>query len=129
MESPLRVYKLINKLSWPKSYSGKFLLISFIGIHIPLIGLILYLLPSGELLGAQLPIILAALVSTLLGMLATLWMLAKLLKPLTLTSKALQEYIEDRTIPKLPTEYDDEAGKLMANTQKSILHLAFNFVA
>ena len=123
MKSSLKVYKVINKLSWPKSYSGKFLLISFIGIHVPLIGLIIYLLPSGELFGEQLPIILAALLSTLFGVFATLWMLAKLLKPLTLTSKALQEYIEDGTIPKLPTKYDDEAGKLMANTQESIIHL------
>ena len=123
MKSSLKVYKAINKLSWPNSYSGKFLLISFIGIHIPLIGLIIYLLPSGSLFKEHLPIILIALISTLLGVFVTLWMLAKLLKPLTLTSKALQEYIENETLPNLPTDYTDEAGKLMANTQESILHL------
>ncbi len=38
-----KLYALLARLPWPKSYLGKLMLIAFLGIHVPLIVLVLYL--------------------------------------------------------------------------------------
>lgn len=62
-------------------------------------------------------ILLVALGATLTGMLATLWILSKLLAPFTLTADAIHTYKNEKKLPELPTHFKDEAGSLMANVQ------------
>ncbi len=41
--SGLRIYALLARLPLAKSYSGKIMLSAFLGVHVPLIALVLYL--------------------------------------------------------------------------------------
>jgi hypothetical protein len=57
---------------------------------------------------------------TLVATGATLLILKKLIKPIELVSKSLNDYKVNR-IPDLPTNFTDEAGLLMRNIIQSIL--------
>ncbi|MCD0469091.1 sensor histidine kinase KdpD [Flavobacterium sp. JAS] len=57
---------------------------------------------------------------TLLATLVTLLVLNQLIKPISLASKSLDDYRNNRQLSVLPTEYTDEAGLLMCNIQESI---------
>ncbi|RYD96659.1 MAG: HAMP domain-containing histidine kinase, partial [Sphingobacteriales bacterium] len=105
-----------------RSYTFKFLFIAFLGIHIPLIGLIVFVLfrPSGlntfSVLGLTLLLTLAATA-------ITLYILNGLLAPLRRSRSALQQYRERRMLPQLPTQFQDEAGQLMSLIQFTITEL------
>ncbi len=124
-EKGLRVYSQMSRLPFPRSYSGKLLLAAFLGIHVPLIALVLYLLalspPIG--FGTKLGVFTVVLVATLLGTCATLFVLYLLLKPVSMASEALRGYLEDGKMPALPTGFTDRAGKLMADVQHAVEHL------
>ena len=124
-EKGLRVYSRMSRLPFPRSYSGKLLLAAFLGIHVPLIALVLYLLalspPIG--FGTKLGVFAVVLVATLLGTCATLYALYLLLKPVSMASEALRGYLEDGKMPALPTGFTDRAGKLMADVQHAVEHL------
>ena len=124
-EKGLRVYSRMSRLPFPRSYSGKLLLAAFLGIHVPLIALVLYLLalspPIG--FGTKLGVFAVVLVATLLGTCATLCALYLLLKPVSMASEALRGYLDDGKMPALPTGFTDRAGKLMADVQHAVEHL------
>jgi len=61
-----------------------------------------------------------ALLATLAGTGATIYALHHLLKPVILTSAALQNYLNTKILPELPTEFTDEAGTLMADTSQTL---------
>lgn len=122
MNKKLSFYKLISKLGRPKSYTGKIFLIAFIGTHIPLISLFVYLIFLVPIEG-RLSILLVLLLATLVGASATLYFIYQLLAPILLTNKAVIKYYSDKEIPKLPLNFEDEAGVLMANTQQCINQL------
>ncbi len=61
-----------------------------------------------------------ALVATLAGTGATLYSLGRLLAPLGRTSRSLRRYLETRELPDLPTQFTDDAGILMADTQHTV---------
>lgn len=46
-----------------------------------------------------------------------------MLIPVNLTSASLRDYLNNKTLPSLPTEFADEAGTLMADTSQSIYKL------
>jgi diguanylate cyclase (GGDEF)-like protein len=120
----LGTYALLSRLGFPSSYRAKIMLTAFLGIHTPLIALVVYLLLgySGAL--ESTPRILVLMVGvTLLGTAATLLALRDLLAPIRLTSSALREYIDDHETPALPTGFTDEAGQLMADVQYAINNL------
>lgn len=105
-----------------KSYTFKFLFIAFLGIHIPLIGLISFVaLRPGHL--DSLTVIGCTLVFTLLATGVTLLILNGLLSPLRQSSEALQNYRLRRVLPGLPTHFPDEAGRLMKNLQFTLQEL------
>jgi signal transduction histidine kinase len=123
MATNLSVYDRLSRFRWPRSYVGKFLLVAFVGVHVPLIALVLYVTLSIRDWAAALPFLLVALLATLAGTLATLLILGKLLAPLLLTSRAMNDYVRHRARPELPVTYSDEAGLLMKAAQESITHL------
>lgn len=118
-----KVYTKLHAVKFlKKSYSLKFLFISFIGIHIPLIGVIIFLLGADNNLEKS-TIIIITLILTLVATAATLFILNSLIKPLIYSKNALQDYISEKKLPNLPTQYKDEAGVLMRLIQQNILQL------
>jgi diguanylate cyclase (GGDEF)-like protein len=120
----LRTYALLSRLGFPKSYQGKILLVVFLGTHLPLLALVLYLLLSSPIsLRPALNILVLLLVATLVGTAATLYTLHALLAPVRLTSSSLQEYLNSKSIPSLPIGFTDEAGRLMTDVQYAVDNL------
>lgn len=115
----MRLYSKLSKLSLLKNYSSKFLAIAFLGIHVPLIGIILFIIfNKGELTTSTL--ILLTLGLTLGATALTLYLLNKLLAPIKLAKKSLRNYLENQELPNLPTEFKDEVGTLLSDLQFSL---------
>lgn len=116
----MRLYRKLSKIGFlERSYAYKFLFVTFIGIHIPLIGLLFFVLFGKQNASAN-SILIFVLLMTLLATGITLIVLKRLIKPIEVASKALNDYRMYRTISKLPIEFKDEAGQLLSNIQKSI---------
>ena len=115
-EENLRAYEALSELPFPKSYPGKMLLVAFLGTHVPLVVLVLYLVRASSVsLRAKVRILLVALGATLTGTAATLVGLRALLAPVSMASEALRRYLDRGELPDLLTGYQDEAGKLMTD--------------
>ncbi|NEU82255.1 GGDEF domain-containing phosphodiesterase [Nostoc sp. UIC 10630] len=118
----LYLYSFLANFRWlKKSYTAKIMSVAFLGTHVPLLTLLLSFVISNSYsfeMAARVMII--ALLATLAGTAATLYALNHLLKPVILTSGALQNYLNTKTLPKLPTEFADEAGTLMADTSQTL---------
>jgi diguanylate cyclase (GGDEF)-like protein len=119
----LKTYASLARIGFPKSYSGKIMLVVFAGTHLPLVALVLYLLLASPGLGTHLGALAALLIATLLGFVATLFALRALLAPVRLASYSLKAYLDERRKPELPTGFSDEAGRLMADVQHALDHL------
>ncbi|BAU65588.1 diguanylate cyclase/phosphodiesterase [Stanieria sp. NIES-3757] len=120
----LRLYALISGFKSVKTYKSKIMLIAFIGTHIPLLSMLVYVVFSHSLtLATTINLLAIALIATLLGTIATLFALHYLLAPVKLTSQALQHYLEQQKLPNLPTHFNDEVGTLMADTNRTIKQL------
>lgn len=120
--SDLNFYRRFASLRWPASYTGKLLLVAFFGTHVPLLGLVIFVALSASW-SAMWALITIALLFTLLGMFITLFVQSWLLAPIEYTTEALVQYLDDGTLPDLPTEYTDAAGLLMEHTQRTITRL------
>lgn len=120
----MHFYLLLSRLPWPNSYIGKILFVSFLGVHVPLIGLILYLLLSGDFsLDEILPVVLVILVATLAGTAATFAAIYALLAPVRSASAAIRAYLTDRVLPRLPGLSGDEAAQLLQDVQEGLTRL------
>jgi len=120
----LKTYASLARIGFPKSYSAKIMLVVFAGTHLPLVAMVLYLLlvsPGG--LGTHLGVLAALIIATLLGLVATLFVLRALLAPVRVASSSLEAYLDERRKPELPIGFSDEAGKLMADVQHALDHL------
>ena len=117
----MSVYTYLSRLKiFSGNYALKFLLIAFVGIHVPLLGVIAVLL-SGRPSGWQ--IFGTTLGCTLVACAATLYLLHRLLEPIRRSFQALKDYLYKRELPHLPTHYPDEAGQLMRKTQLTLQQL------
>lgn len=116
----MQLYKRLSRVGFlQNSYAFKFLFIAFLGIHIPLIGILFFVLfvpPSSS----PIAILVFALLMTLVATALTLIVLKRLIRPIELASDALSNYRKYRTMPLLPIEYKDEAGLLMRNILETI---------
>jgi signal transduction histidine kinase len=118
------LYEFMERLGLRRSYVAKVMLVSFLGVHVPLIVLIAYVLMRSDITLVQsLPVLLVVLVATLVGTGATLAALWFLLAPLRRASDTIHTYLSRRQIVPLPTRYEDEAGRLMADIQEGITRL------
>lgn len=116
----MKTYDKLSKLTFLKKYSFKFLFIAFIGIHIPLIGLILFLAFGGNEVLSPMSVFISVLVFTLVAAGSTLFILNKLLAPIILAKESLTDYILNKKVPQLPTNYTDEVGILLKEIQFSV---------
>jgi diguanylate cyclase (GGDEF)-like protein len=121
MSSNLGVYALLSRLGFPMSYQGKMMLVAFLGIHVPLVALVFYLLLSSPVsLRPALQILVLLVCATLIGTAAALSALNSLLTPLRLASSSLREYLDSQRLPDLPIGFADEAGRLMSDMQYAL---------
>jgi signal transduction histidine kinase len=119
------LYSALSKLRFLKrNYSLKFLFIAFIGIHIPLISIVIISITDIFSFN-QTYILPATLIATLAATTLTLFLLNKLLWPLKQSKMALENYVGTREIPNLPIHFEDEAGVLMKELQRTIEHLDY----
>ncbi|MEH2379441.1 MAG: EAL domain-containing protein [Nostoc sp.] len=118
----LYLYSFLAHFGWlKKSYTAKIMLVAFLGTHVPLLTLLLsFVISNSYSLEMAARVMIVALLATLAGTAATLYALNHLLKPVILTSAALQNYLTTKTLPELPTEFVDEAGTLMADTSQTL---------
>jgi signal transduction histidine kinase len=115
----MHLYKSLSTIGFlKKSYAMKFLFIAFLGIHIPLIGIVLFVGFAAPDSISPLTILLLTLSFTLAATAATLFVLNKLLNPVRLAELSLLEYLTNKKIPELPIDFKDEIGSLL----HSILH-------
>ncbi|MCC5607205.1 EAL domain-containing protein [Nostoc sp. CHAB 5834] len=118
----LYLYSFLANFGWlKKSYTAKIMLVAFLGTHVPLLTLLLsFVISNSYSLEIAARVMIIALLATLAGTAATLYALNHLLKPVILTSAALQNYLNTKTLPELPTEFADEAGTLMSDTSRTL---------
>ena len=115
------IYAVLSDVKFlSKNYALKFLFIAFLGIHIPLIGVIAVISSGRE---SNLMIISVALSCTLVACFLTLFILKGLLEPLHYSILALNKYLYKQELPHLPLQYQDEAGRLMQKIQITIQRL------
>jgi diguanylate cyclase (GGDEF)-like protein len=120
----LRIYALLSRLGFPKSYQGKISLVMFLGTYLSLVALVLYLLLSSPVgMRPALNILVLLLAATLTGTAAAFYVLHGLLAPVRLVSTSLREYLDSKRVPDLPIHFTDEAGRLMASVQYAVNHL------
>ncbi|MGD1921188.1 MAG: putative bifunctional diguanylate cyclase/phosphodiesterase, partial [Pleurocapsa sp.] len=120
----LKFYTWISQIPFPKSYPGKIMLVAFIGTHIPLIVLIIDAAFSSKTSSKTIvSTLLITLLATLIGTAVTLYALHHLLAPIVLTSKVLRRYLRLQQLTPLPTNFQDEAGTLMADTNRTLREL------
>jgi signal transduction histidine kinase len=95
---------------------------AFPGIHIPLIGLIIFILLKTGVISTG-TILLITLLLTLGATTATLFVLNGLLADLRQSRQTLQDYLSAHELPHLPVHYNDEAGQLMQHIQLTLTEL------
>jgi len=117
----MKFYEKLSSIPFLRdSYVVKFLFVAFIGIHIPLIGILFFVLYTRTNFSTSC-LLAFSLIMTLIATALTLVVLNKLIHPIQLASKALSDYKLKRAVTKLPLHFSDEAGLLLANIQNSIL--------
>ncbi len=120
----VKLYASLSRLPFPRSYLGKLLFIAFLDTHIPLLALVLYLVFASPIeFSSALRVTVIVLLATLAGTAATLYALYTLLRPVSLASRALCDYLDHNKVPNLPIGFTDRAGKLMADVRYAIEHL------
>jgi diguanylate cyclase (GGDEF)-like protein len=120
----IKLYSMLSRLPFPRSYIGKIMLVAFLGIHLPLLSLIFYFVISSYVnLIFKFYTLSVAILATILGTAITLYLLYHILASVNLTSTMLRQYVSEKKKPNLPTNFTDEAGKLMADVQYTVNHL------
>lgn len=120
----MAIYRLLARIEPLRhSYAGKFAFAAFVGMLIPLVVFILYLLVARADWQAMYPVLAALLLACFAGFLGTLWLLRELLVPIDLTVETLRHYIDRRKLPDLPIAFPDRAGRLMEGTQYTLSQL------
>ncbi len=120
----LQAYRRLSRLLFPRSYVGKIVLLAVVSAHVPLIAVVAYLLLLSDLATAHvLTVFAVTLIATLVGTSFVLTGLWVLLAPVASVRHALHAYRDHGVRPALPTDIDDEGGRLLADVQHTLIHL------
>jgi Diguanylate cyclase, GGDEF domain len=123
-DEQLRLYRILSRTPFPKSYVGKVFLTAFFGTHLPLLALLYYFARHRRFgPGGTLRILSVTVPATLGGTALTLWAMYSLSAPTALASRALRRYLDSGELPDLPAGYTDRVGRLMADVQYTIERL------
>lgn len=97
-------------------FAFKVMACAFCGIHIPLIGMLLYYFSiSGTPSGLR--VLFAILIFTLVGAGTTLFILNRMMRPLQSGNKAIQQYLTSWQVQPLPKHSNDELGVLFQQVE------------
>ena len=121
-EQSLFVYESLARFR-RLGYGAKIMLVAFVGTHVPLITLIVWLTSTRSPLEQNAVIIGVILGATLAGTAVTLYLLHHLLRPIALTAHGLRHYVQHGVLPELPTHHPDVVGTLMADTSCALRRL------
>jgi len=106
---------------FPRSFSAKLLAVAFVGIHVPLLLLIVWLIGLGDLSASQRWAVFAVVLgATVIGTTLTLAALYRLLAPLRDAADALDIYYAEQRLPLLPEHGEDELGRLLRGINRSL---------
>ena len=120
-----RTYQALDKVGFLKSgYLNKFLFVAFVGIHIPLLSIIVLLIYNEQISKSSVFVIL--LLFTLIATGVTLFVLQKLLSPLLVAKSNLEAYTAHQTLPQENISHHDEAGQLLKTINESISYFDQN---
>ena len=101
-DEQLRLYRILSRTPFPKSYVGKVFLTAFIGTHLPLLSLLFYFVRHRRFgLGGAMRILSVSVPATLGGTVLTLWAMYSLSAPTALASRALRRYLDSGELPDL----------------------------
>ena len=119
----LWLYRALSRAPF-LNYRAKIMVTAFLGTHVPLITLIAFFAWYNSATTREALITIGvALVATLAGTGVTLFVLNHLLRPILMTGSALRSFMTLRVPPALPTQYGDEAGRLMADASHTMTRL------
>jgi diguanylate cyclase (GGDEF)-like protein len=124
MNPTMKIYQLLNRMPWPRSYAGRILLICFIGTHVPLISFAVWaMLDSPTYTREHWIDLTILLVATLAGTAFTFIFVHGMLAPVRVTCQALKDYRQDKVLPILPRDLSDEAGYMLLQVQETLEEL------
>jgi diguanylate cyclase (GGDEF)-like protein len=109
----------IARLTSAWSLRAKVLVIAFLATHVPLLVTVGYLLFAADQLSREL-VLGIVVAATVLGAAMVVWTLDRLLRPLTLASQALNEYVARGRLPSLPVGGADEVGMLLNQLARAL---------
>jgi diguanylate cyclase (GGDEF)-like protein len=120
--SGLGFYRFLNRLGWPKSYLGRLLLVCALASCVPLLASLGLVVFGGDAIAHGRFGLIAGIVAGHLAAIGLMLVGLRLaLEPVRLSVDALDSYQRDRCLPQLPTQYDDEPGRLMREIRRTIL--------
>ena len=122
----MKLYKLLSATPLPKKYTAKFMFPAFLGVHIPLFGIIGLLLFTAGTTINKMSVFLYTLGFTLAATAITLFILNAMIAPVKKAQRSLANYLDKQTVPNLPVEYDDEVGLLMRDINTVAISLNAN---
>jgi diguanylate cyclase (GGDEF)-like protein len=116
----MRLYRGLARV-FPRSFSAKLMTVVFVGVHVPLLVLLLWMAFSGQYqeqtMWAVLGVVLGA---TLVGTGMAMMALYRLMAPLRQAAEALEAYYDEQRLPHLPDLGHDEIGRLLRGINRSI---------
>jgi diguanylate cyclase (GGDEF)-like protein len=125
----LRGYAALAQRFFIRNYMYRVVLIAFVGTHVPLLTLLIWVLTAGQTRVSSLFALLVLMfTATQIGFGLTLYLLNVMLAPIRLTTRALEANLKDGSLPHLPTHFADEVGALMRGVQHTIERLEMNIV-
>lgn len=107
----LSFYRLLDYI-FPESYRLKLFFVAFIGIHVPIISLMIWILARHGGVEAHISEILIILAATAIGTVFTLGGILFILSPVEEATAALKTYQTERRIAITRTIFKDTAGRL-----------------
>ncbi len=121
----MKIYHYLSKLPGAdKHYAMKFFFVVIPLLLLSVAELVVIFLARNRVIHLPLkPLSIFALISLVVAIFITIYLFNKMVSPLIMAKKALEDYISARVIPQLPTQYKDEAGILLSNIQTTITQL------
>jgi signal transduction histidine kinase len=116
----LKIYQFLSRFSFFKNYAYKFYAITLLGILIPVLTAIGIWKFFDVNEGNTSVLVTLILVITLGSIVLTLFIQRNLIEPLLLTETSLDDFIVNKRMSNLPTNLDDDIGRLMRKVQYSV---------
>lgn len=95
------------------------MIVAFVGVHGPLLFLVGWVVANRGVYSTA-TAVLAVLLGTLAATAMTLSVIGTLLSPVLLATRALENYTTTRRVTTLPSDYTDEAGRLMSAANQMV---------